>query len=103
MSIDTGYADASRYFSFVPDSFTVKRTYLMKRAKYYPARIPPDKWPDTKLIGKAMVKGWAVPCRYYMKPRRGMGKRISFVFPGITNYEMEVIHQIMRGAIYEQI
>lgn len=99
MSIDTGYADATKYFSFDLDSFAVKRTFLMKGGKYYPARIPPDKWPDTKLIGKAMVKGWAVPCRYYMKPRRGMVQRLSFVFPGITNYEMEVIHQIMRGAL----
>lgn len=103
MSIDTGYADATKYFSFDNDMWDGFRTYLVKREKHYPHRVPPDKWPDAKLIGKAMVKGWAVPCRYYPKVR-GRGKWIgTYVFPGITDYELELVHQIMRGAIYEQI
>lgn len=48
-------------------------------------------------VGKAMVKGWAVPCRYYPRPWRRGGYCKSFVYPGISDYEMQLVHQIMRG------
>lgn len=61
----------------------------------YPHRTPPRKWPDMKLIGKAMVRGWAVPCRYYPSHWRRGGHCRSFVFPGITDTEMKFIHALM--------
>ena len=64
--------------------------------KHYPFRIPPNKWPDKELIGKAMVRGWAVPCRYYPRPWRRGGYCRSFVFPGISDAEAKFIHVLMR-------
>ena len=87
--------DVTKYFDFDSEMFT-KRFRIMP-VKHYPVRIPPEKWPEQKLIGKAMVKGWAVPCRYYPRPWRRGGYCQSFVYPGITDYEMELVHQIMRG------
>ncbi len=99
MSIDSAYADATEYFSFDFGMWDELRTYMLKREKHYPHRVPPDKWPELKLIGKAMVKGWAVSCRYY--PRvRGRGKPCySYVFPGITDSEMVMVHMIMGGCL----
>ena len=70
--------------------------FEMIRPKYYPCRIPPNKWPDMKLIGKAMIRGWAVPCRYYPRPWRLGGYCRSFVFPGISDAEAKIIHALMR-------
>ena len=97
MVIDSAYADATEYFNFDFGMWDELRTYYITGAKHYPHRLPPDKWPDLKLIGKAMVKGWAVPCRYY--PRvRGRGKFFRpYVFPGITDSEMVMVHMIMGG------
>ena len=62
----------------------------------YPVRIPPSKWPDMKLIGKAIVLGWAVPCLYYSRSWMRGGYLRSFVFPGITDTEMDFVHALMR-------
>ena len=87
--------DVTKYFDFDSEMFT-ELVHVMV-VKHYPVRIPPDKWPEHKQIGKAMVKGWAVPCRYYPRPWRRSGYCQSFVYPGITDYEMEMVHQIIRG------
>lgn len=84
----------AHYYSFDNGMFT--ELYQLIAQKHYPHRIPPGKWPDRKLIGKAMVRGWAVPCRYYPRPWRRGGYCRSFVFPGITDAEMEFIHALMR-------
>ena len=91
-------ADATEYFDF--DSDMLREIYELIAVKHFPVRIPPDKWPDQKLIGKAMVIGWAVPCRYYPRPWKRSGYCMSFVYPGISDYEMELVHQIMRGRLY---
>lgn len=88
-------ADATEYFDFDSDLF--REIYNLIAVKHYPVRIPPDKWPDQKLIGKAMAKGFAVPCRYYPRPWRRGGYCRSFVFPGITDTEMKFIHTLMRN------
>ena len=83
-----------QYYDFDENAFTKIAEILDQ--KHYPHRIPPSKWPNMKLIGKAMVRGWAVPCRYYDRTR-GIGSYCrSFVFPGITDTEMEFIHTLMR-------
>ena len=88
-------ADATKYFDFDNEMFD--EVIRLLAVKHYPVRIVPKKWPDKQLIGKAMVKGWAVPCRYFPRTRRSVGYTGSFVYPGITDYELELIHQIMRG------
>ena len=65
--------------------------------RHYPHRIPPKEWPDVKLIGKAMARGWAVPCRYYPRFRRARPFILPYVYPGITDAEMKAISLIMRG------
>lgn len=94
--------DIGNYYNF--NSSELSALYRFVAQKHYPHRIVPRKWPDTKLIGKAMARGWAVPCRYY-PIARGLGKFvIPFVYPGITDSEMAAIHAIMRkeGAIWEK-
>lgn len=82
------------YWKFDPDMLT--RTYTFVVQPRYPARIPPKKWPDLKLIGKAMARGWATPCRYY-PIARGRGRfQCSYVFPGISNAEYGYILALMR-------
>lgn len=83
----------SHYYHFGKDMFVELLQTVGQR--HYPHRIPPDKWPDMKLIGKAMVRGWAVPCRYYLRPWMRGGYCRSFVFPGITDTEMKFIHTLM--------
>ena len=92
--MDIGVADATRYFF---DNELWDEICKLMEVKHYPPRVPPKKWPDKKLIGKAMVKGWSIPCRYFPRNRRGGGYVRSYVYPGITDYELEVIHLIMGG------
>lgn len=84
------------YWKFDPEVFTKKYPFI--RNPQYPIRVPPKEWPDMKLIGKAMVKGWAVPCRYWPAVRGGgsFRYRFSFVFPGISDVEYGLILQIMK-------
>ena len=82
------------YWKYDPAICTRKYTFIQQ--PHYPARIPPKEWPDMKLIGKAMVRGWATPCRYWPRPRRGCGFQRPFVFPGISNPEYGLILAIMR-------
>ena len=84
----------SQYYDFDENAFTKIAEILDQ--KHYPHRIPPSEWPNMKLIGKAMVRGWAVPCLYYSRPSKRGGHFGTFVFPGITDTEMEFIHSIMR-------
>lgn len=95
MELSWGLADATQYFSFDNEMYTEMLQLI--GVKHYPVRVPPEKWPDLKLIGKAMVKGWAVPCRYHPRPWRRDGYCKSFVYPGISDFEMQLVHQIMRG------
>lgn len=73
----------------------LERLYRIVPQKYYPPRVPPKQWPSLELIGKAMARGWAIPCRYYPRMLRG-GYQRTFVYPGISNAEMMAIHIIMR-------
>ena len=84
----------AHYYGLSKDAFT--QIVEIVAQKHYPHRIPPNKWPDMKLIGKAMVRGWAVPCRYYPRPWRRSGRCCSFIFPGISDSEMQLIHMIMK-------
>lgn len=84
----------AHYYHFDKDTFIQIAEIVAQ--KHYPHRIPPDKWPDMKLIGKAMVRGWSVPCRYYPRPWRRGGYCRSFVFPGISDAETKFIHALMR-------
>ena len=81
------------FYTFDKDMVTQIRNIVFQ--KHYPHRIPPDKWPDKELIGKAMVRGWAVPCRYYPRPWRHSSYIRSFVYPGITDAEMNHIHALV--------
>ena len=81
------------------DEAQLRTLYHMVPTKYYPKRIPPKKWPSLELIGKAMARGWAVPCRYYPLPFRRGGWLPSFVWPGISDAEIKMIHLIMRKEI----
>ena len=83
-----------QYFYF--DENAITQIAEIVAQKHYPHRIPPDKWPDMKLTGKAIVKGWAVPCRYYPRPWRRGGHCLTFVFPGISDQETQWIHAIMK-------
>lgn len=74
----------------------LKSVFTCLVQKHYPHRMPPKEWPSMELIGKAMARGWAVPCRYYPRPRRRGGYRPTFVWPGITDAEMASMHLIMR-------
>ena len=74
----------------------LKSVFTCFAQKHYPHRIPPKEWPGKELIGKAMVRGWAVPCRYYPRPWRRGGYQPTFVWPGITDAEMDSMHLIMR-------
>lgn len=94
MSCTVKMARDSHYYHFDKDMYTELLQIVGQR--HYPHRIPPDKWPDMKLIGKAMVRGWTVPCRYYPRPWRRGGHCRSFVFPGITDTEMKFIQALMR-------
>ena len=49
----------------------------------------------TGLEHPTVVSG-GFPCRYYPRPRRRGGHCHSFVFPGITDTEIEIIHELMR-------
>lgn len=93
-------ADATEYFDFDSDLF--REIYDLIAVKHYPVRIPPDKWPDQKLIGKAMAKGWAVPCKYYGTPPRGLEKCLwYYIFPGIPGgsaYEA-IASVLLEGAV----
>ena len=83
------------FWEFDPNMLTEKYTAVGQ--KHYPIRRVPKEWPDMKLIGKAIVKGWATPCRYYRFGRsRGRGYYQSFVFAGISDYELGVIHWLMK-------
>ena len=91
MSIESEY---SRYYS--ANWQKMKTVYTMVRRKHYPPRIPPKEWPSNELIGKAIARGWAIPCRYYPF-HRGRGRFYqTFVYPGITDAEMMAMHIIMR-------
>lgn len=81
------------FWEFDPNTMTKK--YMAIGQKHYPHRICPKKWPDMKLIGKAIVKGWATPCRYYSF-RRGGGRYYSAVFAGISDEEYMMIKRIMN-------
>jgi hypothetical protein len=83
-----------RYWKFDPEILT--RTYTFVKQPRYPARIPPKKWPDVKLIGKAMARGWAVPCRYFPAIRGRGGFFRPYIFPGITDTEYGYILALMR-------
>ena len=93
--MDTFTIDRDAHYYRFNEEMTVQ-LFEMIGQKHYPHRIPPMKWPDMKLIGKAMVRGWAVPCRYYPWPWRRGGYCRSFVFPGITDTEMKFIQALMR-------
>lgn len=93
MSVREG--DPYPYYSF--DSTQMRVLYEMVMQRHYPHRIPPKEWPRMELIGKAMAKGWAVPCRYYPRPWRRGGYQPSFVWPGISDREMSAIQMIMEG------
>lgn len=93
MSCAVKMARNAHYYHFDKDMYT---ELLQIVGQHYPHRIPPSKWPDMKLIGKAMVRGWAVPCRYYPRPWRRGGYCRSFVFPGISDAEAKIIHALMR-------
>ena len=82
-----------KYWKFDIDALNHK--YVLIPTKRYPIRRPPRKWPDVKLIGKAIARGWAIPCRYYHL-RRGGGFCIPFVFAGITDEEYWFIHTLMN-------
>ena len=82
-----------KYWKMDPNILSQKYTAIC--AKHYPIRRPPRKWPDMKLIGKAIVRGWAIPCRYY-PIRRGGGVCIPFVFAGISDHEYWFIHTLMK-------
>ena len=84
----------AHYYHFNQEMVIVLHKMVAK--KHYPHRVTPNKWPDMKLIGKAMVKGWAEPCLYYPRPWRRGGYCRSFVFPGISDKEMMLIHAIMQ-------
>lgn len=80
------------------DMEKIGRRYTVVAQKHYPHRIISREWkPDFKLIGKAIARGWAVPCRYYT-PVRGRGKPFAaFVFPGISDEEYMCTQTIMGG------
>ena len=82
-----------KYWKF--DIDMLSRKYMLVPTKHYPRRIPPRQWPDIKLIGKAIARGWAIPCRYYPL-RRGIGVCIPFVFAGISDDEHRFIHMLMK-------
>ena len=83
------------FWEFDPNTMTKK--YMAIGQKHYPMRRVPKEWPDMKLIGKAIVRGWAIPCRYYRFGRsRGRGYYQSFVFAGISDEEYMMIRRIMN-------
>lgn len=82
------------YWRFDPDMLTRTCTFVIQPR--YPARIPPKRWPDLKLIGKAMARGWATPCRYYPIVRGRVRFQYSYIFPGISNPEYGYILALMR-------
>lgn len=83
-----------KYWKFDPERMTQSYDFLIRPR--YPVRIMPKKWPDPKLIGKAMAKGWATPCLYYPVRRRRCGYRMAFVFPGISDEEYGYILALLR-------
>lgn len=83
-----------KYWKFDPE--ILSKTYTLIAQRHLPVRIPPKKWPDMKWIGKAMVRGWLVPCRYYPRPCRRGGYCRSFVFPGVPEAEYHHIQAVMR-------
>lgn len=88
------------YWRFDEELLTQKFTIHQQRC--YPVRIEPKQWPDIRLIGKAMVRGWAVPCKYYGTPPRGLEKRLwYYIFPGIPGgsaYEA-IASVLLEGAV----
>jgi len=94
--MDTLTIDRDAHYYHFNEEMTVQLFEVICQ-KHYPHRIPPKKWPDLKLIGKAMVRGWAIPCRYYSKMWGRGGFYKTFIFPGITDEEMKAISLIMRG------
>lgn len=88
------------YWHFDEEMLTQKFTIHPQRR--YPVRIEPKQWPDIRLIGKAMVRGWAVPCKYYGTPPRGLEKRLCcYIFPGIPGgsaYEA-IASVLLEGAV----
>lgn len=83
-----------KYWKFDPEKMTQTYDFLIRPR--YPVRIMPKKWPDPKLIGKAMAKGWATPCLYY-PVLRGRGRyRVAFVYPGISDAEYGYILALLR-------
>ena len=85
--------DYGDFYNLDPKSLDAVFTLIAQ--KHYPHRIPPKEWPSLVLTGKAMVRGWAIPCRYYPRPWRRGGHQPSFVWPGITDAEMTLMHVIM--------
>jgi hypothetical protein len=84
----------SEYYNL--DSEKLKEVYTFTVQKHYPHRIPPREWPSKELMGKAVARGWAIPCRYYPF-YRGRGRFYqTFVYPGITDREMMAMRIIMR-------
>lgn len=83
-----------QYWEFNPE--VMYRTYPFVRQLHYPVRVIRRnwKWPEPEMIGMAMARGWAVPCRYYVMARGGYAR--SFVYPGITNMEFGYINAFMR-------
>lgn len=78
------------------DPAELKALYTFVAQKHYPHRLLPKKWPNKELIGKAMARGWAVPCRYYLMTRGRGGFQRTFVYPGVSDAEMAAIHSVMR-------
>ena len=76
------------------DQDALARKYIFTGTKHYPRRLALKEWPDMKLIGKAIAKGWSTPCRYY-RFRRG-GCCIPTVFAGISDAEYLAIQKIMK-------
>ena len=97
--MDTFTIDRDAHYYHFNEEMTAQ-VFKMIGQKHYPHRIPPQKWPDMKWIGKAMVRGWLVPCRYYPRPCRGGGYCRSFVFPGVPEAEYRHIQAVMRRRNY---
>lgn len=87
-------AEGMKYEMFDPEMLT--RLYEFLISPRTPVRIMPKKWPDPKLIGKAMARGWATPCRYYPAGRRQRGFIMPIIAPGISDAEYVYILAIFR-------
>ena len=83
-----------KYWKFDPEM--MKQFYEFLIYPKYPVRIMPKKWPDQKLIGKAMARGWATPCIYYPIRRRSGRYIEAFIYPGISDMEYGYILALLR-------